>query len=72
MSPVLLAVVLLLFVIRNAGLLGIWTGLILLCVASSPPFTVFFVTALLGTRSTSMAMPPAQLPADAGRWCVQN
>ncbi|MFE9655699.1 carbohydrate ABC transporter permease [Micromonospora sp. NPDC006431] len=55
MFPVFLALVPLFFVVRNAGLLGTWTGLILVYAAYSLPFTVFFLTAFFRTLPTAVA-----------------
>ncbi|MFI7284745.1 carbohydrate ABC transporter permease [Micromonospora chersina] len=55
MFPVFLALVPLFFVVRNAGLFGTWTGLILVYAAYSLPFTVFFLTAFFRTLPTSIA-----------------
>ncbi|NYF60137.1 carbohydrate ABC transporter permease [Micromonospora purpureochromogenes] len=55
MFPVFLALVPLFFVVRNAGLFGTWTGLILVYSAYSLPFTVFFMTAFFRTLPTSVA-----------------
>ncbi|MFI7430620.1 carbohydrate ABC transporter permease [Micromonospora sp. NPDC049836] len=55
MFPVFLALVPLFFVVRNAGLFGTWTGLMLVYAAYSLPFTVFFLTAFFRTLPTSIA-----------------
>ncbi|SCG15419.1 carbohydrate ABC transporter permease [Micromonospora echinofusca] len=55
MFPVFLALVPLFFVVRNAGLFGTWTGLILVYAAYSLPFTVFFLTAFFRTLPTAVA-----------------
>ncbi|MFC4092989.1 carbohydrate ABC transporter permease [Micromonospora sp. GCM10011541] len=55
MFPVFLALVPLFFVVRNAGLFGTWTGLILVYAAYSLPFTIFFLTAFFRTLPTSVA-----------------
>lgn len=55
MFPVFLALVPLFFVVRNAGLFGSWTGLMLVYAAYSLPFTVFFLTAFFRTLPTSVA-----------------
>ncbi|MFE9690770.1 carbohydrate ABC transporter permease [Micromonospora sp. NPDC005806] len=55
MFPVFLALVPLFFVVRNAGLLHTWLGLILVYAAYSLPFTVFFLTAFFRTLPTSIA-----------------
>ncbi|NJP35664.1 carbohydrate ABC transporter permease [Micromonospora thermarum] len=55
MFPVFLALVPLFFVVRNAGLFGTWTGLMLVYAAYSLPFTVFFLTAFFRTLPTAVA-----------------
>ncbi|HEY0698857.1 MAG TPA: carbohydrate ABC transporter permease [Micromonospora sp.] len=55
MFPVFLALVPLFFVVRNAGLFGSWTGLVLVYAAYSLPFTIFFLTAFFRTLPTSIA-----------------
>ncbi|MFC0504759.1 carbohydrate ABC transporter permease [Micromonospora costi] len=55
MFPAFLALVPLFFVVRNAGLFGTWTGLILVYAAYSLPFTVFFLTAFFRTLPTTVA-----------------
>lgn len=55
MFPVFLALVPLFFVVRNAGLLHTFAGLILVYAAYSLPFTVFFLTAFFRTLPTSVA-----------------
>lgn len=55
MFPVFLALVPLYFVVSNAGLLGSWTGLILVYAAYSLPFTIFFLTAFFRTLPTAIA-----------------
>jgi N-acetylglucosamine transport system permease protein len=55
MFPVFLALVPLFFVVRNAGLLHTWLGLMLVYAAYSLPFTVFFLTAFFRTLPTSVA-----------------
>ncbi|MEV1286221.1 carbohydrate ABC transporter permease [Micromonospora sp. NPDC049679] len=55
MFPVFLALVPLFFVVKNAGLFGSWTGLILVYAAYSLPFTVFFLTAFFRTLPTAVA-----------------
>jgi N-acetylglucosamine transport system permease protein len=55
MFPVFLALVPLFFVVRNAGLFGTWTGLMLVYAAYSLPFTVFFLTAFFRTLPQSVA-----------------
>jgi N-acetylglucosamine transport system permease protein len=54
MFPVFLALVPLFFVVRNVGLFGTWTGLILVYAAYSLPFTVFFLTAFFRTLPTTV------------------
>ncbi|GAB3154494.1 carbohydrate ABC transporter permease [Micromonospora sonneratiae] len=54
MFPVFLALVPLFFVVRQAGLLGTWPGLILVYAGYSLPFTVFFLTAFFRTLPTSV------------------
>jgi N-acetylglucosamine transport system permease protein len=53
--PVFLALVPLFFVVRNLGLLGSYTGLILVYIAYSLPFTVFFLAAFFKTLPNSVA-----------------
>jgi N-acetylglucosamine transport system permease protein len=53
--PVFLALVPLFFVVRNLGLLGTFTGLILVYIAYSLPFTVFFLAAFFKTLPNSVA-----------------
>src|SRR5690606_1936089 len=53
--PVFLALVPLFFVVRNLGLLGTHGGVILVYIAYSLPFTVFFLTAFFKTLPTSVA-----------------
>lgn len=53
--PVFLALVPLFFVVRNLGLLNTHTGLILVYVAYSLPFTVFFLAAFFKTLPISVA-----------------
>jgi N-acetylglucosamine transport system permease protein len=55
MFPVFLALVPLFFVVRNAGLFGTWTGLMLVYAAYSLPFTVFFLSAFFRTLPTAVA-----------------
>lgn len=55
MFPVFLALVPLFFVVRDIGLFGTWTGLILVYAAYSLPFTVFFLTAFFRTLPTAVA-----------------
>ncbi|HEY7484940.1 MAG TPA: carbohydrate ABC transporter permease [Streptosporangiaceae bacterium] len=53
--PVFLALVPLFFVVKNLGLLGTYHGIILVYIAYSLPFTVFFLTAFFRTLPTSVA-----------------
>jgi N-acetylglucosamine transport system permease protein len=53
--PVFLALVPLFFVVRNLGLIDTHTGVILVYIAYSLPFTVFFLTAFFKTLPTSVA-----------------
>jgi N-acetylglucosamine transport system permease protein len=53
--PVFLALVPLFFVVRNLGLLDTHTGLVLVYIAYSLPFTVFFLSAFFKTLPTSVA-----------------
>ncbi|MDG4856933.1 carbohydrate ABC transporter permease [Streptomyces sp. T-3] len=53
--PTFLALVPLFFVVKNLGLLGTHTGLILVYAAYSLPFTVFFLCAFFKTLPTSIA-----------------
>ncbi|WP_433386355.1 carbohydrate ABC transporter permease [Micromonospora sp. KLBMP9576] len=53
--PVFLALVPLFFVVKNLGLLDTHTGLVLVYVAYSLPFTVFFLTAFFKTLPMSVA-----------------
>ncbi len=53
--PVFLALVPLFFVVKNLGLLNTHTGLILVYIAYSLPFTVFFMAAFFRTLPTSVA-----------------
>ncbi len=53
--PVFLALVPLFFVVRNLGLLGTHTGLILVYIAYSLPFTVFFLAAFFKTLPSAIA-----------------
>ena len=55
MFPVFLAIVPLFFVVRNLGMLSTYQGLILVYVAYSLPFTVFFMHAFFRTLPTSIA-----------------
>lgn len=53
--PVFLALVPLFFIVRNLGLLNTHTGLVLVYIAYSLPFTVFFLCAFFKTLPTSIA-----------------
>ncbi|CRK56497.1 Multiple sugar ABC transporter, membrane-spanning permease protein MsmG [Alloactinosynnema sp. L-07] len=53
--PVFLALVPLFFVVKNLGLLDTHTGLILVYIAYSLPFTIFFLAAFFRTLPTSVA-----------------
>ncbi|SES47341.1 carbohydrate ABC transporter permease [Actinokineospora terrae] len=53
--PVFLALVPLFFVVRNLGLLDTHTGLILVYISYSLPFTVFFLTAFFRTLPSQIA-----------------
>jgi N-acetylglucosamine transport system permease protein len=53
--PVFLALVPLFFVVKNLGLLNTYTGLILVYIAYSLPFTVFFLSAFFKTLPNSVA-----------------
>jgi N-acetylglucosamine transport system permease protein len=53
--PVFLALVPLFFVVRDLGLLGTKVGLILVYIAYSLPFTVFFLSAFFKTLPSSVA-----------------
>ena len=53
--PVFLALVPLFFVVKNLGLLDTYTGLVLVYIAYSLPFTVFFLAAFFKTLPTSVA-----------------
>lgn len=53
--PVFLALVPLFFVVQNLGLLGTHTGLVLVYIAYSLPFTIFFLAAFFKTLPTSVA-----------------
>jgi len=55
MFPVFLAIVPLFFVVRNLGMLSTYQGLILVYVAYSLPFTVFFMHAFFRTLPTAVA-----------------
>ncbi len=55
MFPVFLAIVPLFFVVENLGMLSTYQGLILVYVAYSLPFTVFFMHAFFRTLPTSIA-----------------
>jgi N-acetylglucosamine transport system permease protein len=53
--PVFLALVPLFFVVRNLGLLDTHTGLVLVYIAYSLPFTIFFLAAFFKTLPSSVA-----------------
>jgi len=53
--PTFLALVPLFFVVKNLGLLNTYTGLILVYIAYSLPFTVFFLAAFFRTLPNSVA-----------------
>jgi N-acetylglucosamine transport system permease protein len=53
--PVFLALVPLFFVVQNLGLLGTYQGVILVYIAYSLPFTVFFLAAFFKTLPSSIA-----------------
>jgi N-acetylglucosamine transport system permease protein len=53
--PTFLAIVPLFFIVKQFGLLDTYTGLILVYIAYSLPFTVFFLTAFFKTLPTSIA-----------------
>jgi N-acetylglucosamine transport system permease protein len=53
--PVVMALVPLFFVVKNFGLLGTPQGLVLVYIAYSMPFTVFFMTTFFRTLPTSIA-----------------
>ncbi|GGK72043.1 carbohydrate ABC transporter permease [Mangrovihabitans endophyticus] len=53
--PVFLALVPLFLILQNLGLLNTYTGLILVYIAYSLPFTVFFMTAFFKTLPNSIA-----------------
>jgi N-acetylglucosamine transport system permease protein len=53
--PVFLALVPLFFIVKNLGLLDTYTGLILVYIAYSLPFTVFFLAAFFNTLPKSVA-----------------
>jgi N-acetylglucosamine transport system permease protein len=55
MFPVFLAIVPLFFVVQNFGMLSTYQGLILVYIAYSLPFTVFFMHAFFRTLPTSIA-----------------
>lgn len=55
MFPVFLAIVPLFFVVENLGMLSTYRGLILVYVAYSLPFTVFFMHAFFRTLPTTIA-----------------
>jgi N-acetylglucosamine transport system permease protein len=53
--PIILALVPLFFVLKNMGLLNTYQGLILVYIAYSLPFTVFFLTGFFRTLPSSVA-----------------
>jgi N-acetylglucosamine transport system permease protein len=53
--PVFLAIVPLFFIVKNLGLFDTYTGLILVYIAYSLPFTVFFLSAFFNTLPKSVA-----------------
>jgi N-acetylglucosamine transport system permease protein len=53
--PVFLAIVPLFFIVKNLGLFDSYTGLILVYIAYSLPFTVFFLSAFFKTLPASVA-----------------
>jgi N-acetylglucosamine transport system permease protein len=53
--PVFLALVPLFFVVKNLGLLNSYTGLILVYIAYSLPFTIFFLSAFFKTLPNTVA-----------------
>jgi N-acetylglucosamine transport system permease protein len=53
--PPFLAVVPLFFVVKNMGLLGTYSGLILVYIAYSLPFTIFFLTSFFRSLPNSVA-----------------
>jgi len=53
--PVFLALVPLFKIVQNMGLLGTYQGLILVYVAYSLPFTIFFLTAFFKTLPSTVA-----------------
>ncbi|WP_283136793.1 carbohydrate ABC transporter permease [Rhizohabitans arisaemae] len=53
--PIFLALVPLFLIVNNLGLLGTHTGLVLVYIAYSLPFTVFFLAAFFKTLPTSVA-----------------
>jgi N-acetylglucosamine transport system permease protein len=53
--PVFLAIVPLFFIVKNLGLFDSYTGLVLVYIAYSLPFTVFFLTAFFKTLPSSVA-----------------
>lgn len=55
MFPTFLAIVPLFFVVKNFGMISTYQGLILVYIAYSLPFTVFFLTAFFRTLPTSVA-----------------
>jgi N-acetylglucosamine transport system permease protein len=53
--PVFLAIVPLFFIVKNLGLFDSYTGLILVYIAYSLPFTIFFLSAFFKTLPSSVA-----------------
>jgi len=53
--PVFLAIVPLFYIVKNLGLFNTHTGLVLVYIAYSLPFTIFFLTAFFKTLPTSVA-----------------
>ncbi|GII21770.1 carbohydrate ABC transporter permease [Planosporangium mesophilum] len=53
--PMFLAIVPLFYIVKNLGLFNTHTGLVLVYIAYSLPFTVFFLTAFFKTLPTSVA-----------------
>jgi N-acetylglucosamine transport system permease protein len=64
--PVFLALVPLFFVVRNLGMLGTYQGIILVYIAYSLPFTIFFLAAFFRTLPTSVA--EAAMIDGCGHW----
>src|SRR4051794_8083658 len=53
--PVFLAIVPLFFIVKNLGLFDSYTGLVLVYIAYSLPFTIFFLSAFFKTLPSSVA-----------------